>query len=120
MRAVVIFIVLAVVLFFIGIAITPEGTARTEFALLWTRRVIGTLIVGICAFGLLLLALAGESLRRQADLVLPLLGGIVLLDFHWLGVVAFAVVGIALIVKETLGPPSFPRTDEPRDTGFRP
>jgi hypothetical protein len=121
MRAVLIFVVLATILFFIGVAIAHDerGVIRTDLALAWTRRVVGVVIVGISAFGLLLLALAGDSLKRQADLALPLLGGIVLLDADWRGLLAFAVVGTALIVKETLGPPSFPRKESTRETDFR-
>src|SRR4051794_29780079 len=107
MRAVLLFVLLAVVLFAVtfNTADHPQDALRMEAALTWTGRVLGGLIAAVAAFSLLLRGLGGETLERQYGFVMPLVGGLALLTQHWMPVAVLGALGVALILRHELHRP---------------
>ena len=101
MRAVLVFAVLAVLVFGIVRSNSDPGSVLgNETALNWTLRALGSLLAVTSAFAILVRGLASESLERQFGFVLPLLAGMLLVNNHWSLALSLGAVGVALIVKE--------------------
>jgi hypothetical protein len=78
---------------------TTDEMQEAEYAVNWTRYVIGGLIAIVAAFGLFWRALNGEPLELQFGYVLALLAGLLLISVHWSLAIALAAIGVALIVR---------------------
>ena len=105
MRAVLLFVIVIFMLFLVVRAASerPDHILANEAALNWTQRAVGLLIAATAAFALLLRGAASEPLERQLGLVLPLLGGVLLVSSHWGPALALGAIGVAIIVKEGFG-----------------
>lgn len=79
---------------------SPAGVLGNEAALTWTLRAAGTLVAAAAAFALLLRGLTGTTPGQQAGLVLPLLGGVLLVSTHWIVAVVLGTLAIALVAAE--------------------
>lgn len=107
MRAVLIFLIVFLATFAyvrsenkIGI---PADLAVNEAAMNWTLKACGSLMAACAAFALLLRGLVSETLERQLGLVLPLLGGVLLVATHWSVALALGAISVALIARECCG-----------------
>jgi len=99
------FLLVFFVLAWIGI---ESGTGQPaplamEFALQWTMRLFGTVTAVVAAVGLLFVAASKGGLERQLDLVLPLLGGLLLINPNWGVALALGVFATAWLVRECCG-----------------
>jgi hypothetical protein len=115
MRAVLLFVVVAVFLFLgvNSVARDPKEVLSIELALTWTVRMLGGLIAAIAAFALLMRGLGGETLERQYGFAMPLLAGLALMWQHWMPVAALGLLGVALILRHGLHRPPYPTEPPP-------
>jgi len=99
------FLLVFTILVWIGMESSPAQRApeAMEFALHWTMRFFGAVTAVVAAVGLLFVAGSKGSLERQLDLVLPLLGGLLLLNANWGLALAVGAITVAWLVRGSLG-----------------
>jgi len=94
----------SLVLFAILVGINA-GDPRTQAAIIMTLplmpKIYGILIAAASAAGLFLLAMRGEPVRKLVLTILPLLGGVLLIQPHWGVAIALAVITVVFLVDET-------------------
>lgn len=77
----------------------PMGIAHAEFALPWITRAIGLFIATVSALALLWHCLEGATLDRVVVFILPLLGGLLLIERSWGTALSLGLIGVAIIVQ---------------------
>ena len=103
MRAVLIFLLLVAIAYWLFMNQPLETLAKHEHSLSLTQRLVGMNIAAVAAFVLLLRALAGETLDRVAIVVLPLLGGMLLVAPQWGLALGIAVLATVLFARDRWG-----------------
>lgn len=98
------FLLVFIVLVWIGMDSEPAQRApeAMEFALHWTMRFFGAVTAVVAAVGLLFIAGSKGSLERQVDLVLPLLGGLLLLNASWGLGLALGAVAVTWLFRGSI------------------
>ena len=79
--------------------------AALEQAARWTLLMFGALIATASSVGLLMVAAAHGSFERQAALVLPLLGGLLLMTSNWGLAIAMGGIVTAWLLRERSATP---------------
>jgi intracellular septation protein A len=105
-------------------------SAKMEFAFSWTLRAVGTLITVLAAVQLFMAAGQSDTIDQVVPSSVAVMGGLTLalfnLNYHWVVVVVFGVLALALIGQQLLlqpRRPSEPRIErppgQPPETGFQ-
>jgi len=89
---------------------SKDYAVNMDLALDRIQRIVGLIIAVIAAFSLLLRGTANETLEEQTGLILPLLGGVLLVTGHWGVAVAAAGVAAAIVAKGCFPGPDSTRT----------
>lgn len=92
-------VVVLLFLFVLMNSTNPTDMPGNEYALNWTQRAVGGIVAATAAIGMLLFAAANQSANRSLALVLPLLGGMLLVAPHWSIALAIGLVGAAMVAK---------------------
>jgi hypothetical protein len=75
------------------------GAMVITSALEWTQHLLGALVAGTSAIGILVVAAVHGSFQRQVVLALPLLGGLLLVAPNWGLALAFGAIVAIWIFK---------------------
>lgn len=79
------------------------GTAaKMQFAFAWTFQLAGSLVAILAAIQLIRIVGQGDQASRIVPASLAVLGGLLLTSQHWVLVVAFGALGLAMIAQQLL------------------
>jgi len=82
-----------------------QRMAALEQALRWSMLLLGGVVATASSVGLLMVAAAHGGFDRQVALVLPLLGGLLLVSAHWGLAIALGAIVTGWLLKDRFTPP---------------
>ena len=101
------FAVVLIVLLVVALSLDDaEDIAHAEFALRWISRGIGLFIATVAAVALLAGSLSALPLGRLLTFVLPLLGGMLLVEVHWALALALGASALTFLVQRWIVRPA--------------